>query len=40
VRNVREDWDERFSAMAADCDDQLMDEESATSAWDETEWQW
>ena len=40
VRNVREGWNERFSAMAANGDDRLVDEDSLATGWDETEWQW
>ncbi len=35
----REGWDEAFAEMAAQQDDVLLDEPTATD-WDQSEWQW
>jgi len=35
----RHNWDQQFSAMAAQGDDQLLDEVTSTD-WDEKEWEW
>ena len=38
---VRQGWDEQFRQMAENGDDKLLDATlTATSSWDETEWQW
>jgi len=39
ARRPRQDWDDRFRAMAERGDDQLLDEPVATE-WDEAEWEW
>ncbi|MCI0526665.1 MAG: AbrB/MazE/SpoVT family DNA-binding domain-containing protein [Nitrospira sp.] len=37
----RYNWDEQFQAMAANDDDQLLDEEAPSlTTWDEEEWEW
>ena len=37
----RRDWEDRFQAMAAAGDDQLLDGESVSlSEWDDKEWVW
>jgi len=38
-RRPRQDWDERFRAMADQGDDRLLDAGTGTK-WDETEWRW
>lgn len=38
-RNPRQDWGERFAAMADQGDDRLFDEPLPTH-WDEEEWTW
>lgn len=38
-RRPRQDWDEKFAAMAEHGDDQLLDEILPTQ-WDEEEWTW
>ncbi len=38
-RHPRQDWDERFAAMAEQGDDRLLDE-IPTTQWDEEEWTW
>lgn len=40
MRKVRNGWEERFGVMSATGDDQLLDGDSATPEWDDTEWQW
>jgi antitoxin MazE len=38
---VRQGWDEHFRRMAENGDDKLLDAPlTATSSWDENEWQW
>ncbi len=39
AHNPRQDWEAHFSAMAAQGDDQLLDQVSSTQ-WDEDEWTW
>lgn len=39
VRKPREGWEEQFKLMAANHDDQLIDE-MTISEWDEEEWTW
>ena len=33
-------WEERFKMMAEQGDDQLLDEPSQLSSWDEEDWDW
>ena len=41
ARPPRAGWEEKFQAMAAAGEDQLLDSESVTtSEWDRREWQW
>ena len=41
ARGARYGWDERFSQMAKQGDDQLLDADSiTTSNWDIDEWEW
>jgi antitoxin MazE len=40
ARKVREGWEDRFRVMSATGDDHLLDEDSASPDWDDTEWQW
>ena len=40
VRRARENWDDAFSEMASRGDDSLLDHPSATSDWDNSEWEW
>ncbi len=41
VKTPRHGWSEKFQAMAARGDDDLLDEETlTTSKWDQEEWQW
>jgi len=41
VRRPRAGWAEKFQAMAAAGEDQLLDGDAvATSEWDKREWQW
>ncbi|HSE84367.1 MAG TPA: AbrB/MazE/SpoVT family DNA-binding domain-containing protein [Thermodesulfobacteriota bacterium] len=41
VLSPRSDWEEQFKAMAAEGDDQLLDEEiQSLTTWDEKEWEW
>jgi antitoxin MazE len=41
ARRVRAGWDAAFQAMAAQGDDQLLDDEMVdASAWDDDEWTW
>lgn len=37
---ARAGWEEQFKQMAAAKDDQLLDDELATTTWDEAEWEW
>jgi antitoxin MazE len=39
ARQVRQGWEEAFSAMTAQRDDQLLDDVDAT-AWEQAEWDW
>lgn len=41
-RKPREDWESKFSAMAENADDELLDKETLAhqSKWDENEWTW
>ncbi len=39
-RPARAGWEEQFKQMAAAEDDQLLDDELTTTAWDEEEWEW
>ncbi|MAT96438.1 MAG: AbrB/MazE/SpoVT family DNA-binding domain-containing protein [Anaerolineaceae bacterium] len=39
-RPTRAGWDEQFKQMAVAEDDQLLDDELTTTAWDEEEWEW
>ena len=37
----RHNWEEQFQIMAANGDDQLLDEEAPSlTTWDEEEWEW
>ena len=36
----RAQWEEQFQAMAANEDDQLLDEVLSLTTWDEEEWEW
>ena len=41
VLDPRSNWEEQFKAMAAEGDDQLLDEEvPSLTTWDEKEWEW
>lgn len=40
VRHPRTGWDEAFAEMARRGDDELLDDVSSTSTWDEEEWEW
>lgn len=41
ARRVRAGWDAAFQAMAAQGDDQLLDNEmSVATSWDQDEWTW
>ncbi|MFZ1397064.1 MAG: AbrB/MazE/SpoVT family DNA-binding domain-containing protein [Candidatus Promineifilaceae bacterium] len=37
---ARAGWEEQFKQMAEAEDDQLLDDELITTAWDEEEWEW
>ena len=37
---ARAGWEEQFKQMTAAKDDQLLDDELATTTWDEAEWEW
>ena len=39
-QSARAGWEEQFKQMAAAKDDQLLDDELATTTWDEAEWEW
>ena len=39
IKAPRNDWDEKFEAMATEGDDQLLDTPTPTK-WDTTEWEW
>ncbi len=39
INAPRNDWDEKFEAMAKEGDDQLLDTPTPTK-WDATEWEW
>lgn len=39
-RNPRQGWEVWFSEMKKHSDDQLLDEASPTTQWDEEEWTW
>ena len=39
-RLPRYGWEERFKMMAEQGDDQLLDESSQLSSWDEGDWDW
>lgn len=39
-RIPRQNWEEQFQQMAAQGDDQLLDNELTATAWDEEEWEW
>jgi antitoxin MazE len=36
----RAGWAEQFQRMAANGDDTLLDDDSALTSWEETEWEW
>ncbi|GAB4461010.1 MAG: hypothetical protein Fur0044_53040 [Anaerolineae bacterium] len=36
----RTQWEEQFQAMAANKDDQLLDEVPSLTTWDEEDWEW
>jgi antitoxin MazE len=40
ARRAREDWGERFKAMAEQGDDRFLTEETLPTTWDEKEWEW
>lgn len=41
LQTPRYNWDKQFQAMAADKDDELLDEGvSSLTTWDEEEWEW
>lgn len=40
ITYTREGWDEAFKKMANQGDDQLLDNTTGQTQWDETEWQW
>lgn len=40
VETTRAGWDEQFKLMAHMNDDNLLDEESNASSWDDAEWEW
>ena len=40
IRTIREGWDEQFKLMAQMGDDNLLDDETETSSWDDEEWEW
>ncbi len=37
---IRNGWDDAFRDMACRKDDRLLDDISASSAWDDKDWQW
>ncbi len=39
-RTARDGWATAFQHMAANGDDQLLDDELLPTIWDETEWEW
>lgn len=39
-KTPRANWATAFQQMAAQGDDQLLDDESGSTAWEETEWEW
>jgi len=39
ARQVRQGWEQSFTAMAEQGDDQLLDD-VYTTEWDQTEWKW
>ncbi len=40
VRRVREDWETAYEKMVSSGDDKLLDADSNSADWDETEWEW
>ena len=41
LKHSRKDWDAAFKTMAANGDDQLLDsEQSISTEWDDSEWEW
>lgn len=36
----RKEWDAAFKEMAAQKDDELLDEDVETSEWDQEDWEW
>ena len=40
IHTIREGWDEQFKLMAQMGDDNLLDDETEASSWDDEEWEW